>query len=83
MAGEKRKAWCNVKVKLCDRCLSALCVLRTWHYINACIYLVSSAVLHDSLLTVLLHSLHLSMLNKAVFIVYLFILQMYISILCG
>jgi len=66
------KAWCNLQVKLCDPCLRVLCVLRTWHYINACIYPLVTAVLRDSVLTVLLYSLHLcQMMNKAVFIVYL------------
>ena len=30
----KRQAWCNLQVKLCDPCLSALCVL-AWRYINS------------------------------------------------
>jgi len=35
-AYEKRQAWCNLQVKLCDPCLSALrlCVCSKWRYIN-------------------------------------------------
>ena len=34
----KRQAWCNLQVKLCNPCLSALCVFSTWRYIKHCTY---------------------------------------------
>jgi len=47
----KRQAWCNLQVKLCDPCLSALCVL-TWRYIimNIAYTFSLCAVLCDRLL---------------------------------
>jgi len=45
----KRQAWCNLQVKLCDPCLTALCVL-TWRYIGHCIILSLYAVLRDRML---------------------------------
>jgi len=33
-AGEQRQAWCNLQVKLCDPCLSALEVVTTMRYAN-------------------------------------------------
>jgi len=54
-AGKSRQAWCSLQVKLCDACLSTLCVIiRTWHYITPCIYLLYSAVLRGSVLAVLM-----------------------------
>jgi len=42
-------AWCNLQVKLCDPCPSALCVL-TWRYTNSVGYILSlCAVLRDRL----------------------------------
>ena len=39
-AGEYRQAWCNLQVKLCDPCLSALEVVTTMHYTNRRILLL-------------------------------------------
>jgi len=43
-AGEYRQAWCNLHVKLCDPCLSALEVVTTMCSTNRCILVLS--VLH-------------------------------------
>jgi len=44
----KKQALCNFQVKLCDPCLSALCVL-TWRYVSL-VHNLFGAVLRDSLL---------------------------------
>jgi len=44
------QAWRNLLVKLCDPCLSALCVFWTWRYTNIVHTISLCAVLRDRLL---------------------------------
>jgi len=63
---------CILLLLLLLLCLSALGVLRTWRYINTCIYPLSSAVLRITvslLCYCVLIALCQSMMNKAVFII--------------
>jgi len=54
-------------------CLWRSVCIKTWHYINACrpIYSLSSAVLHDSLLLCYCTHVVMSIMNKAVFILFI------------
>ena len=55
VARELRQAWCNLQVKLCDPCLSALEVVTTMRYTNGCILLLMRSSERKGLQTFFTH----------------------------